>query len=768
MHPALPTLAAGARHRPDPATHARRRAAARAARCALLALAGAAPLTAQTGINLLANPGFENGVLAPWSVVAGSAGLANYGAPNAPDTTVAAAIGGGFHVLRDSSNAIVEQLVTPTSIPPGASLIVEGFLGGVAQDDARLVVRFLDAAGTQLAFFAGDWVTPVQRNFEGVLLARRIVAAVPPTATRFAVRVEFRDNGCCSALAAADEFSATLVTGSTMPAPFALGAELLLNPGFEAGWAGGSPLTLVGPRGWEGGGGANTLVKPYSDSDPTVPNGIVSCIVAGAAPNPSCGSGAAGNLLAHTGTTALRQRIDVRGNTPQFTPGATALRVAAYLGGTTGQDDTARVEFECRNAAQSVLASGLLPPVTAAQRNQEPVLLRREGEIPVPPGTAFIDVIVAFTDTGCCTALALADNVSAKLVAPTPPAPVPLNVNLLANPNFENGSVPGSPLELTNPTGWYGTGGARCQAVVFGLPETPPIGLANANGLSAKLLRDGSNSTLQNVIDLTGSANLIAQNRMGMQLAGWLGGYANIADSAEVRLHFETIAGVTVGPIQSIGPVTAAQRANVTTLLQRTSAPFAVPQNAARAVVDLIFTDTGCCSAHGFADDIRLVAFDTTQQTSASPFPGTGGDFVLLTGVDELPRTGIGHYVKTAQTGDVLRTVVGSPNGTADGSPVVLALNLFPTGGPLPAPFLPQYSIDPFSALFAYFGLNGGVFAPVVLPLAQGGNQWNTLIPPGFPAGWSILLQALCLPLPGVPAPNGLYFTSEGHEIRVL
>ncbi|MBK8096554.1 MAG: hypothetical protein IPK26_05570 [Planctomycetes bacterium] len=725
-------------------------------------LTGAQVASAQ---NLLTNGGFSTGTLTPWSMVSGSAAVTAYGANGMPAPAVGTVIGGGFQLLGDVGNGAIEQVVTPTAVPANASLVIEGYLGGGGDDNARMVVRFLTANGTQLAFLAQPFVTPVERNFEAVLLHRRYVLPWPPAATSVAVRIEFQAIGCCNGnFGAADEISATIVTGSTVPAPLPLNTELLTNPGFEAGWDGRSPLSLT-IGGWEGAGGSQSYLRPYSNSAAQVPNGIVSCIVGGARPNPSCGAGAAGNLLGHLGSTALRQRLDVRGNTPQFASGQVSLRVAALLGGDLNEGDTAQVDFACfRGSTQ--LASDTIGPVSAADRNFETVVGQREREIVIPAGTEYIDVRLVFVDLNCCNgARALADNLSAMLVPTTPPTPVPLDVNLVRNASFETGSLAGSPLELTNARGWSGQGPSRCWAVPFGSAQTPPATFAAARGLGAQVLRDGGAAVLRQSVDLSGSRTLIDNNRMAMQASAWLGGDGGEADTAHVLISFLSLANTVLFQTM-LPPVTAAQRNNQTTMLLRESPVIMVPPTTVRAVVELVFTDYNCCNgSRGLADDVRLVAFDITQQSGASPFPGTGGDIVLMTGIDEAPRTGFGEYIKTAGPGDVLRTVTGSPNGTLNGSPMILAVQLFSSNGPAPVPPFPGLALDPFSSIGIFNGLGGGPAGPLLIPFSQGGNVWNQLIPSGFPRT-SMRIQALCLPTSSSPSPYG-FWGSEGHEIRL-
>lgn len=708
--------------------------------------------------NLLVNGSFT-GSTASWTTSASQ--LVAYGTTGWPDAAVAARIGGGGTMLRDLGSGFAEQIVNLGSVPAGSSVLAEGYLGGGSQDNARLVVRFLDAGGGVLQFAATDWVTSSTRNFENVLMYRSLVASVPPGATRFAVRVEFQDVAFAGPLAAADEISARLIVGNNAAPAWPLGAELLANPGFEAGWNGASPLTLTDARGWEGapGTGAAGAVRSYANNTAGVPSALMSCEIEGAWPR-TCASGAVGNLLGHTGTVALRQVIDVRGNAAQFAAGAAAVDARAFLGGIGGEPDTAQVDLVCLGGTGNSLASLQLGPVSVAARNGESVLMPATRQLPVPAGTEWFVVTVTMTDTAFGGPLAYVDNLSVRLVPPALPAPVALNVDLVGDGDFEDGWNTGSPVRPSRPDTWFGGGGGT-GTQVYGTAGAPSAAFAIANGLGANLAVDRGSGVLRRAIDLRGNAAAIATGNLAMAASAWLGGVGGEPDTAEVRIRFENGNGVAVGLPQQLGPVTAAERQNVTTLLRRTTGTFLVPRNSARAVVELVMTDTAFAGPRGLADDIRLVAFDPMQQASVSPWPGTvNGDLVLASGIDEEPRTGIGQTIKTASAGDVLRVRIGSPRGTLDGMPLILAANVYPAGvTPTPTPGFPGLALDLTKAAILMNGFGGGPFAPVVVPMAQGGNVWHLRVP-AMLDGSNLLLQAVAL------SPTTTLVFTEGHEIR--
>ncbi|MFN3243126.1 MAG: hypothetical protein ACE37K_16620 [Planctomycetota bacterium] len=732
----------------------------------LASMAGILTLAATgQGPNLLQNPGFESGSLTPWSVVSGSAAVSTYGSPELPGTLCSSVIGGGGLMLRDLGNGVIEQIVTPSSLPAGSHLVAEAFLGGGRNDRTRLVVRSLDGSGVQIGLHATAFVSDVERNGEAVLLERRLVVPIQPGTVRFAIRIEFSDLCCSGAAAAADLVQAYVTTGPVIPAGVPFGPELLANPGFEAGWQPSSPLHLFG-GGWEGASVDHTSVRAYSDVDPGAPGGLVSCAIGGAAPNPSCNGGAAGNFLGHAGNASLRQTIDVRGSTSRFANGNWALRLGADLGGIGTYGDQATVEARFRTANGTALGSGTIGPVGAANRNYESTLVRRQRDLVVPANTAYIDVFARFSDVCCSGSFANVDNVSARLVAVAPPAPLQLQTNLLDNGSFEVGTLPGSPLMLGVPVGWYGTGAGRAYVPQYGTPNRPTSAFANAQGLGSLVLQDGGNARLVQTVDLRGSAGLVAAGRLGFEAAAWLGGVASYADTAEVRVRFQTTTGVATGPVVVLPAVTAAERQNQTTLIRRQSGAFVAPANASRCIVEVVFSDVCCSGAFGLADDVRLVAFDTAEHASSQPYPGTDpASLALLTGVDDLPRTGPGHVIQPATTGAVVTTRVLSPNATLDGAPVLLALDLVATGT-AGTQYLPDIWVDPGRILLLYNGWHGSLFAPVVVPAAQGGNPFSLVVPPGLAAS-SLMLQAVALSPANAPSPNGVYHATEAHEIRV-
>lgn len=679
--------------------------------CGLTFLAcpvSAAPL----GGNLLDNHSFENG-LTSWNVVNSTADVFSYGTAGSPGVAVGIQIAGDDKVLRDlGGNAWVEQTVS-LSGSAGMNLRVGGFFGGSETDAARLVVRFLDGSGGELQFVPLPYVTEASRNREAVLMLREAILAIPVGAQQAAIRVEFANNCCSFIRAAADALFCELVIDPIVPPALPLNTELLINPGFEDGWASGSPLTLVDAQGWEGIVASASLVKPYSDADPNVPTTVVSCLIGGGAPATSCSFGGAGNLLSDSGgNAALRQRIDVRGNAAQIAAGAGLnLRLAAYLGGVGVWEDSARIDVRFLDGNNTpIVAAPPVGPVTRSNRNSETVVLYREREYPVPASTQFIEVDAVLINACCSVQTGLIDNVSAMLVVPTSPAPVQKDMNLLSSGSFEFGDLPNSYLELNVAESWSGQTlqGARTRA--YGDNAfVPPIGFSVANGLGGKLLNDRDDSGLvRQTIDLGGDAAAIAAGTLSVRAQAWLGGSGTNEDTAEVRVRFLNISGAQVagaGGLQLLEPVSAAERNFDTTLVFRQKT-FPIPPSSVAMQVDVQFIDDCCGARSGMADGVEIVVFDSSSP-GTDVCNGDGGDQL---GCSDCPCN---NNSPAGTIGGCLNSAGTSPRLLASGSPSIVAADLrFEASGISPASsciLTSGIALAPTNMTNPCFGLDSGV-----------------------------------------------------------
>ncbi|WP_405675827.1 phosphoesterase [Streptomyces sp. NBC_01511] len=185
-------------------------------------------------------------------------------------------------------------------------------------------------------------------------------------------------------------------------------------------------------------------------------------------------------------------------------------------------------------------------------------------------------------------------------------------MNLLVN--GDAGKGPGGTAEpVGRVDGWVVRQGAPALVGYdvgggYPTPGSPGPGEAGARFFS------GGNSAVTTLVQevpvpTTGPTGhgAVDAGRVRYVLSGWLGGYAAQEDGVRLSVEFRDRAGTPLA-LSVLGPVTAAERAHATALLER-SAEAAVPPGARSARVQLSFTRTGTgggTSNDGYADAISL------------------------------------------------------------------------------------------------------------------------------------------------------------------
>lgn len=142
------------------------------------------------------------------------------------------------------------------------------------------------------------------------------------------------------------------------------------------------------------------------------------------------------------------------------------------------------------------------------------------------------------------------------------------------------------------------------------------------------LLRGPSNpsSGASQSIDVSSEAAAIDAGNSTYEISGYLGGWQDQDDNAVLKITFKNADGEEVGT-DSIGPVTAADRGNVTGMLPR-SANGSVPAGTRRIDVLLQMTRTGGSNNDGYADNLSLVLDFAVPKPTRTPLilvPGIGG-----------------------------------------------------------------------------------------------------------------------------------------------
>jgi hypothetical protein len=177
--------------------------------------------------------------------------------------------------------------------------------------------------------------------------------------------------------------------------------------------------------------------------------------------------------------------------------------------------------------------------------------------------------------------------------------------NLILNGDAEAavGSTDAQPVATPS---WTITGNATAmQYGEAGYPDTTDPGPTTRGSNLFIGGADDETSTLAQTIDVSALATGIDTGGMKATLSGYLGGYSSQGDSAVLSATFQNAAGTALGAPLTIGPVTAADRSNITGLLSR-SQQADVPAGTRQIVVVLTMTRTDGTANDGYADDLSL------------------------------------------------------------------------------------------------------------------------------------------------------------------
>jgi hypothetical protein len=590
--------------------------------CALTA-ALTAGLAAQIPLDteLLVNRDFETGDLTGWTLWGSSTALVEpYGlSTGIPGIAVGTYIHGGLFAVSDlnGGNARYRQVFDLRQNSRPLAVRLSGYFGGLGSenDSAVLEAIFLDAQGIEIptppfrkpARVGG--LGRMQRNDESVLMADAGTFEVPAAAATMIAQLRFLYFGG-SADGCADNLSVEL-TRPTTPSPQPIDVQMLRHTDFEQGWAVGSPLQLNDPRGWRGAReGRTLLVEPYGTGE--VPGLDVATTIGGGV---LCVSDLNG------GSAVLSQSFDLRGNAGSIQAGALAIELDGYFGGLGSDDDSAGLFAVFRNALDIVLSEVGIDGSRRAERNDETILQRRTGVFQIPLNTTVVDVELRMRYTGG-RADGVADNLAMRFVRSAASTPLPLDVELLENGDFEGGWIASSPLQLVSPRGWLGAIAGRTVRVdAYGSSGAPPTSVATRIGGGAYLLGDlnGGSAILRQQFDLRGNATMVRSGLLGVRLSGFFGGFGNDADTAFLDVGFYDANDGFIRT-DSIGGSAAVDD------LEYDEGDFVVPTNAARCVIELRFLYTGG-SADGAADNVSVILFDSSRRSACPIFAPFGANY---------------------------------------------------------------------------------------------------------------------------------------------
>ena len=214
-----------------------------------------------------------------------------------------------------------------------------------------------------------------------------------------------------------------LTAGSVSSFATPLGVNLIVNPGAELGASAANYVSVVAPSGWTT--TSNFSAVQYAAGGVNDLNTISSSLIGGG-----------NNFFAggpDTGVSTASQNISIADLASTVDSGMIAFVLSGYLGGFDTQPDNLSVGATFLNAANAVLSSSKIGPVSNADRQgNSRLLLVTTGATLVPVGARVVQISMTATRLEGTYNDGYADNLSLQLQDIAPAAvPEPASVALL-------------------------------------------------------------------------------------------------------------------------------------------------------------------------------------------------------------------------------------------------------------------------------------------------------------------------------------------------
>jgi hypothetical protein len=521
----------------------------------------------------------------------------------------------------------------------GRSFTLTGAIGGYTTqaDYATVTAAFEDAKGATIGSAVIGPVNAAQRGSVTSLVPEAAVGTVPAGTRQILVTVASTGVSAGYGIdGRADNLDLRIAasgTGQRYTAPCpaadqvspALDTNLIANPGAE-------DYTAVTDLGAPAGDG-QTVADCWTSASPLAAPGGTQESKTAAYP------GVTGNRVFHGGTspstvqaagtvTTGTQLIDIGSLKADGKP----FKLTGDVGGFSTRTDYAQVVATFQDAQGATLGTAGIGPATAAQRGNVSELLADGAYGTVPAGTAkvLITVITAAVNNGADSE-GVADNlnltIGQKAAGQSYSAPCPaadrvspaLDTNLIANPGAEDytaATALGAPL---------GDDQTVADCWTSASPLNPPDGTQESRtsaypGVTGgRVFYGGTNPSTVSIpgVTTTGTQSVdvsaLGTGGRPFRLAGDLGGYATQSDYATVTAAFQDAKGGTLGSA-IIGPVTAAQRGNVSSLVHQ-AWYGTVPDGTAKVLLTVATVGVSSgANSDGTADNLSL-----TIGSSAAP-----------------------------------------------------------------------------------------------------------------------------------------------------
>lgn len=175
--------------------------------------------------------------------------------------------------------------------------------------------------------------------------------------------------------------------------------------------------------------------------------------------------------------------------------------------------------------------------------------------------------------------------------------------NLIVNPGAEQGKGANGDVKVKTP-GWKQTKNFTETLYTWSSGDVSPTSKGPKQRGKNYFYGgpDSAKSTGTQLIKIT--AKGVGSGKVHYALSGWLGGFSSQGDNATLVVTFENSQGKVVGTTK-IGPVTAAQRKDVSEMLLRKTSGV-VPASTRNVQVQLIMKRTDGSDNDGLADNLSL------------------------------------------------------------------------------------------------------------------------------------------------------------------
>jgi hypothetical protein len=251
------------------------------------------------------------------------------------------------------------------------------------------------------------------------------------------------------AIAITCALAVTALLGSAAASAAVPCASVIVNGGVDSG--GPADPSIQVPPGWQTTGQFDALQYGGSDAPPPP--------TATSGPNYMWG----GQAALSTGT----QTINLSGAAPEIAGGMVSAQLDGDLGGFQDQEDNAAVDLVWLDAQGLQLGTLRLNPVTAAERGNRSLFVRRSATGGVPAATASVRITVTMTRLGGSDNDGYADNIS-LLLSPRPSCPPPVTnpPKSVTQPSGSCGNAPGQQVCIGAPSDILKFGCVRIGALV--------------------------------------------------------------------------------------------------------------------------------------------------------------------------------------------------------------------------------------------------------------------------------------------------------------